>query len=275
MSIDLPVRHQAVGPHRRTAGDRVRQIVQGVGEIILTLGLVVLLFVFYEVYVTNWFSAIKQEEATAALQEWWANPRGAVDRALEEGEGIGRLYVPAFGPDFSYTVLQGTTQDTLAVGPGHYEDTAMPGEPGNFSVAGHRVGKGAPFLDLDQLESCDAMVVETRTEWFVYRMLPMADEAATWARGKGAEDRCQGVAPLPAPYPVAPGQEIVSPAQSEVIAPVPGAPDAALPSEQQQRLITLTTCHPKFSAKQRLIIHGVLVAEYPKGDERPAELMRG
>ncbi|MGH3980477.1 MAG: sortase [Pseudonocardiaceae bacterium] len=134
---------------------------------------------------------MKQREATAALQDQWANPRGVVDRPLE-GDGIGRLYIPAFGPDYDATVLQGTTQDTLAVGPGHYVDTAMPGERGNFSLAGHRVGKGAPFLDLDQLESCDALVFETRTEWLVYRVLSMADEAATWASGKGAEDRCQG-----------------------------------------------------------------------------------
>lgn len=62
-----------------------------------------------------------------------------------EGDGIAMLYVPALGPDFSFTVLEGTGQDTLATGPGHYIDTAMPGQPGNFGLAGHRVGKGAPF----------------------------------------------------------------------------------------------------------------------------------
>ena len=39
----------------------------------------------------------------------------------------------------------------LVEGPGHYVDSAMPGEQGNFALAGHRVGKGSPFLDLDQL----------------------------------------------------------------------------------------------------------------------------
>ncbi|MGH3980478.1 MAG: hypothetical protein ACRDRZ_16005 [Pseudonocardiaceae bacterium] len=56
MSLDSPVRDRTAIPRRRNAGDRARRIVQGVGEIVVTLGLVVLLFVFYQVYVTDWFS---------------------------------------------------------------------------------------------------------------------------------------------------------------------------------------------------------------------------
>ncbi|MCA1672476.1 MAG: class E sortase, partial [Actinobacteria bacterium] len=205
----------------------------------------------------------------------WENPRTARDRPLE-GDGIARLFVPGFGSDYSFTVLEGTSAEILAAGPGHYTDTALPGQPGNFAVAGHRVGKGAPFNDLDLLESCDALVVETRTEWFVYRVLPLQGEAPGWAEGEGAQERCRGVAPLPPPYPEVPGKEIVPPSDGSVIAPVPGQPrDAALPPDAEARLITLTTCHPKFSARERLIVHGVLVAQYPKGGERPAELMEG
>lgn len=184
--------------------------------------------------------------------------------------------MPVFGPDFVWTVLPGTDQDTLAVGPGHYPDTAMPGEPGNFSVGGHRVGKGSPFNDLDLLQSCDALVVETVDTWFLYRVLPMHDEIAGWAQGKGSDPRCGDVAPLPGAYTEVVGQQIVLPSQREVIAPVPGRPGLALPPEQQRALITLTTCHPKFSARQRLIIHGVLVAQYPKiAGVPPAELRTG
>ncbi len=265
-----PARHRRPDPPRRTAGDRARNVVRGFGEVLLTLGLVVLMFMFYEVYVTNWFSAMKQREATAALEDKWNNPRGTIDRPIE-GEGIAKLHVPAFGPDFDFTVLQGVGQDVLAVGPGHYVDTAMPGEPGNFAVAGHRVGDGAPFNDLDLLQSCDALVIETRDSWFVYKMLPLPDEVAGWAAGKGVTPQCRGVAPLPEPYEV-PGRQIVMPWQDEVIAPVPGAPDAQLPPEQQASLITLTTCHPRFSAEKRLIIHGVLTAQYPKDGPRPPVL---
>lgn len=263
-----PARHRRPDPPHRTAGDRVRSVVRGIGEVLLTLGLVVLLFVAYELYITNWISAMKQREATAALEDEWNNPRGSIDRPIE-GDGIAKLHVPSLGPDFDFTVLQGVGQDTLAGGPGHYVDTAMPGEPGNFSLAGHRVGDGAPFNDLDLLQSCDALVVETRDTWFVYRVLPMRDEVAGWQAGKGATPQCRGVAPLPEPYPEVPGQEIVMPWQDEVIAPVPGAPGMQPPPEQQAELITLTTCHPQFSARQRLIIHGVMTAQYPKDGPRP------
>ena len=257
----------------------------GLGEVLITLGLVVLLFVFYEVYVTDWLSAGKQANATADLDQRWsddelnaANPRTAKVRP-GEGEGFAKLYIPAFGSDFVFTVLEGTTDPILEIGPGHYKETALPGEPGNFSVAGHRVGKGAPFNDLDRLRSCDAIVIETQTDWFVYRVLPMRNEVAGWDQGRGAAPQCAEVKPLGEPYGDTRGQQIVSPAQSEVVAPIPNHPEIVTPPEQRAALITLTTCHPRFSAKQRLIVHGVLTKQYPKDpvspDARPSELQGG
>ncbi|MGH4027004.1 MAG: class E sortase [Pseudonocardiaceae bacterium] len=253
----------------------MRTAIRGVGELLITLGLVVLLFVFYAVYVTDWLSALKQRDANAALDDQWRNPRGLVDRPLE-GEGFARMYVPSFGPDFVFTVLEGTGENTLAVGPGHYVGTAMPGQPGNFAVAGHRVGKGSPFNDLDLLGSCDAIIVETIDQWFVYRVLPLPGEGENWAAAKASAPHCAGVAPLPGPYSEVVGKEIVLPSQKEVIAPVPGQPELA-PPPGQAGLITLTTCHPQFSARERLIVHGVLVAHYPKvpGHRRPGELTAG
>ena len=242
---------------------------------LITLGMVVLLFVFYLLYISDWISAARQREATAQLDKQWRNPRGILDRPVQ-GEGIAKLSVPVFGPDFVWTVLQGTDQNTLAIGPGHYPDTAMPGEPGNFSVGGHRVGKGSPFNDLGLLRSCDALVVETVDTWFVYRVLPTRDETTGWAQIKGDDPRCREVAPLPGAYSELVGQEIVFPSQRGEIAPVPDRPGLALPLEQQRAMITLTTCHPKFSARQRLIIHGILVAQYPKtAGTPPTELRTG
>ncbi len=254
----------------RRRGDAMRTTIRGVGELILTAGLVVLLFVFYEAYVTDWFSAEKQREATAQLDDAWSNPRGPVDRPIE-GAGMAKMYVPSFGSDFAFTVLEGTEPETLAVGPGHYEGTALPGQPGNFAVAGHRVGKGAPFNSLDLLSSCDAIVVETVDRWFVYRVLPMRGEAAGWAAGKATQPQCRGVGPLTERYADVVGKAIVLPSQTGVIAPVPGQPGVA--AKRDIELITLTTCHPQFSNRQRLIVHGILVAQYPKvAGERPAEL---
>lgn len=261
-------------PPRRPSGGGARTAIRGVGELLITLGLVVLLFVFYEVYVTDWISAWRQREATARLNEQWHNPRGIGDHPVE-GDGIAKMYIPSFGSDFVFTVLEGTGATVLAAGPGHYVDTALPGQPGNFAVAGHRVGKGSPFNDLDLLSSCDAIVVETVDEWFVYRVLPLQGEADRWATEKRTLPHCAGVGPLSGNYADVVGKEIVLPSQREVIAPVPGRPDVAASADGPE-LITLTTCHPQFSARERLIVHGALVAEYPKASgQRPAELIAG
>lgn len=245
----------------------VRKLVRGFGELLLTLGLVVLLFVFYELVVTNWLSAIKQQQATAELNRQWQGPPEPLEVA--PGEPFAKIFIPAFGPDYSYTVLQGTSQENLEVGPGHYIGTAMPGQPGNFALAGHRVGTGSPFLNLGELESCDALIIETARAWYVYKVLPLQGEAAGWGSGKGATPHCDGVRPLPPPYQDVPGRLIVDPSAREVLAPVPGKPQAQVPAAEQFALITLTTCHPKFSAQQRMIIHGVLTGQYPKTGPPP------
>lgn len=263
-----PVRGE---PPRRGRTEPVRTAIRGVGELLLTAGLVVLLFVFYEAYVTDLFSAKRQQQATAKLDDTWQNGRGPVDRLIK-GVGIAKMYVPAFGRDFVFTVLEGTDEGTLAAGPGHYQGTASPGQLGNFAVAGHRVGKGSPFNSLDLLSSCEQIVIETADRWYVYRVLPLQGEAATWAAEKKAQPRCRGVEPLDSPYGNVMGKAIVLPSQVEVIASVPGQPGKKPP----KALITLTTCHPQFSASQRLIIHGILVRSLPKRDgERPIELTPG
>lgn len=275
--------------HAKGPADRARTAIGVAGELLITMGVVVLLFVAYEVYVTDWMSAGKQREATTALDELWSEPP-PVDPGNQrsekfrpgDGEGFAKLYIPAFGSDFVFTILEGTSDRVLEVGPGHYKETAFPGEPGNFSVAGHRVGKGAPFNDLDLLRSCDALVVETQQDWVVYRVLPTREDVAGWAQNRGSDPRCAGVNPLGGLYSGVVGKHIVLPSQSGVIAPVPTRPQQRLesiPPEQRAALITLTTCHPKFSAKQRLIVHGVFVKQYPKDPAnpgaRPPELTEG
>ena len=274
---------RASGHRRRKPSgiDRARTVLRGVGELLITMGMIVLLFVAYEVYVTDWLSAGKQRDATTALDGRWSAELPAdqeTGNARTEkfrpglGEGFAKLYIPAFGSDFVFTILEGTTDRILEIGPGHYPESAYPGEPGNFSVAGHRVGKGAPFNDLGLLRSCDAMVVETRESWVVYRVLPLADEVAGWEQGRGATSRCTDVNPIGGPYQAVVGRQIVKPSQSEVILPVPGRRDLsfdAVPPEQRAALITLTTCHPQFSAKERMILHGVFVKQYPKDPANP------
>ncbi|ONI82711.1 class E sortase [Saccharothrix sp. ALI-22-I] len=255
-----------------------RKTVRTVGELLITAGLIILLFVVYEVYVTDLISAGKQGDATQALDDQWnsntveTDPQRQVQYDLLDGQAFAKMYIPVFGPDYKFSIVEGTTDKDLEIGPGHYKGTALPGDPGNFSVAGHRVGKGAPFNDLDLLSSCDAIVVETQTQWFVYRVLPMSGEAAGWAE-KQANPKCAKVTPLGAPYDKTVGQEIVLPTQGEVISEVPYF-TGEVAEAQRAALMTLTTCHPRFSDRQRLIVHAVLTMSYPKADGFVPEEMK-
>lgn len=223
--------------------DRVRLLLRGLGQLMITAGVVVLLFVVYEVYITNYFAERAQAQVKSALtQEWKHAARdpllalpGQSGPRLPDGKGIAYLYIPRLGRDYGYAIVQGTTDADLEKGPGHYLGTALPGRPGNFAVAGHRVGKGEPFLNLDKLRAGDAVIVQTESKWFVYRVLGANGDIA-------------------APVAGVPGREVVDPGDGDVLAPVPDHPG----QQPVKAYLTLTTCHPKFTATHRLIIHATL-----------------
>jgi len=265
-------RHQATRqpPRPRTAaraartasggrGALVRTGIRGLGQTLVTFGLIVLLFVVYELFVTDVLTNERQEDLTQELRENWEDdptlgpdlPGGGLSQ-IPPGDGFAFIRIPALGADYVKVVVEGTNADALQQGPGHYVNSAMPGELGNFALAGHRVGKGSPFLDLDRLLPGDAIVIETADTWFTYRVLgdPVTGDF-------GADP--SGI----------PGQQIVSPADVEVVYPIPGVDDSTV--VPTTAYLTLTTCHPKFSAQQRLIVHAALdgpglpKAEYPDG----------
>lgn len=220
------------------------------GELLVTGGLVVLLFVVHQVYVTDWLAGNRQDELAEELQATWeAGPADA--RPGVPGDAVAVLHVPRLGEGYRRVVLEGTSEEVLAQGPGHYEGTALPGEQGNLAIAGHRVGKGSPFLELDALRPGDPVVVETADRWFVYRVLGGGDGGASPGDPGGI-----------------PGQRIVAPTAVEVISPTPGAGPA---DPATGAYLTLTTCHPRFSAEQRLIVHArldgaaLLKAQHPDG----------
>ncbi|MFD9891525.1 class E sortase [Amycolatopsis sp. NPDC059027] len=244
--------------------------VRTVGELLITAGLVVLLFMVYELYVTDLFSAEKQAAASNTLDGDWAKDR-TLHPELVDGKAFARIHIPSFGADFNFTIQEGTGDAALEVGPGHYKGTALPGEPANFAIAGHRVGKGAPFNDLDNLTSCDQIVIETQTDFYLYKVLPYEDEMANWESGKGADPKCKGVGTLRdakasngGPYGKTFGRKVVLPTQGEAVNPVPYMPADTLPPAEEAALLTLTTCHPQFSARERLIITSVLTQQVPK-----------
>ncbi|MGY1723860.1 class E sortase [Blastococcus sp. SYSU DS0533] len=249
-SWDDDVEEPAGPPRRREP--RWQAAARGLGELMVTAGLVLLLFVVYEVYVTDLLAERRQDQLSSELQEQWADaPADAGLVEVEIGDAFGVLRIPRLGEDYARVILEGTTERELSQGPGHYADTAMPGEPGNVALAGHRVGKGSPFLELDAMRPGDPIVVETVDTWFVYRVL---GDPATG----DLEADPSGI----------PGQQIVLPSDVSVIAPTPNA-DPSVGSTGSY--LTLTTCHPRFSARERLIVHarldgaGIPKSEMPDG----------
>jgi sortase A len=149
------------------------------------------------------------------------------------GEAIAVLHVPALEGFRPWVVVEGTSVGVLKSGPGHIRGTALPGEVGNVVLSGHRTTYGAPFSRLGELRAGDQVVLETRDRWLTYTVR---------------------------------GTRIVSPNAIEVTYPVPGK-RRATPTEQ---LLTLTTCHPRYSARQRMVVLAGLTAEQGKDAGPPA-----
>ena len=237
MAVAPPVARRRGSAH----ADAWRTLASGLGQTLVTLGVVLLLFVVHQLWITDLFSARDQDRLAGELRTEWSASRptraAAPPAAVAVGEPFVVLHVPRLGEDWARVALEGTSEDQLSQGPGHYAGTALPGEQGNTAFAGHRVGRGSPFLDLDAVRPGDPIVVETADGWFTYRVL---GDPAT---GDLAADP-SGI----------PGVEVVPPSQVEVLAPTPGAPEAG----PTGAYLTLTTCHPRYSARQRLVVHAVL-----------------
>jgi sortase A len=215
---------------------------RGLGELFITAGLVLLLFCVYQLVWTNVEANHAQGRVSDTLREQWRHgggaelPDGTIKLSNSDfGKGFAFLHIPRLGRKFSKPVVQGVTLPDLSRGVGHYPKTALPGAVGNFAVAGHRATNGEPFAHLDEVKVGDSLVVETKTTWFTYVV-----------------DKTQ----------------IVQPTDVWVIEPVPGKPK----TEPTRRLITLTTCNPRWASTQRLIVFGHLQAKQPTTEGRPAAL---
>jgi len=223
-----------------TAGGVVRGTIRGLGELLITVGLVVLLFAAYEVYGKTAMINDQQHQLDNQFGQGVTDPRvgpsaapspgASTTPAAIPGSAIGRLYLPKLG--LHWVVVEGVTLKDIRYAPGHYPGTALPGKTGNFSVAGHRVI--GIFWDLDRIRPGDVAVVETRTDWYVYQIIQ---------------------------------NEIVTPHSIEVIAPQPDRPGVA----PDGAYLTMTTCNPRYNNYQRMAVHGKLVAHYPH-DQRPSQL---
>jgi len=116
--------------------------------------------------------------------------------------------------------------------------TALPGQVGNFAVAGHRTTYQHPFKDIAKLRRGDYIVLETKDHWFTYRIEDIPGTNIPW-------------------------KEIVAPTDVEAaVYPVPDQPDAN--KKPTLRLLTFSSCHPEYSASQRYVIHAILTESLKK-----------
>lgn len=101
----------------------------------------------------------------------------------DQGEALGRILIPAAGVD--WVIIEGVTLGDLAQGPGHMPGTAMPGQPGNSVISGHRTTHGAPFYSLDLLRPGDEITIETLIGTHVYEVVEVRIVAPSdvWVTG--------------------------------------------------------------------------------------------
>lgn len=251
-----PAARGAVRAAQGRGSSLLRDAVGVLGELLITAGVLVGLFLVWQFWWTDVTAAGQHGGTVTALEERWSPgadpgapaPSGAgtiappqsgepptVPRAPENTPWA-VLHVPAFDQSV-IPVGEGVSLEGVlnVIGAGRYPESAMPGEVGNFALAGHRTTYGRPFHDIARLRPGDPIVLETADAYFVYTVT---------------------------------SHEIITPDQVDVIAPVPGSPGR----EPDRRLLTLTACHPMFSARERYVVHAELSSWTVRADGIPAEL---
>ena len=251
----------------RNGGLLFARILGAVGRTMITAGVLILLFVAYQL----WGTSIRTAQAQSSLERDLAArleaaegdgsivsttttsttldpavtttsrlpattaPPLAPELIPADGEAAGQIVIPAIGVDWVY--VEGVSVDDLKKGPGHYPETPMPGQAGNAAIAGHRTTYGQPFHNVDELEPGDEITINTVQGHFTYEVRQTV---------------------------------IVAPSQVEVLGSdhwdFDGDPATAHNS------LTLTSCNPKYSARERIIIAAELVGEPapptpPSGDD--------
>jgi sortase A len=219
--------------------------------LLITAGVLVLLFLGWQVWWNSLVLAGQQTNAATSQSKQWlddakkvpapANIDPAAPPVLTEPadyQAFAVIYIPRLGADWKRTIRE--TVDTEKVlnsydaGVGHYKGSAMPGQIGNFAVAGHDSGWGNTFIDLSKLHIGDHIYVQTKDGWYTYTFRNF---------------------------------EYVQPTAVGVIAPVPQKTDATA----TDRFMTVTTCNPPFHAGERLIAYTVFQGYQPSTDV-PSEI---
>ncbi|MFI1164924.1 class E sortase [Streptomyces sp. NPDC020801] len=216
------------------------------GELLITAGLVLGLFVVYSLWWTNVIADRKADQQGHRVRDEWAHSVPGGPGALDTKDGIGFLHVPSMR-NGEVLVKKGTSTDVLNDGvAGYYTDPVkatlpMTGKKGNFALAAHRDGHGAKFHNIDKVRKGDPIVFETRDKWYVYKVYDILDETSKF--------------------------------NVKVLSAVPKESGVTRPGHY----ITLTTCTPVYTSRYRYVVWGELV-RVEKVDGRrtlPMELRTG
>ncbi|MEU4143408.1 class E sortase [Streptomyces parvulus] len=253
MAATTDTEHEDSGQRERDAargGGRgsariVARAVSVFGELLITAGLVLGLFVVYSLWWTNVVADRAADKQADKVRDDWAQDRVGPDGpgALDTRAGIGFLHVPAMGRG-DILVEKGTSMKILNDGvAGYYTDpvkATLPasGKEGNFSLAAHRDGHGAKFHRIDKIDEGDPIVFETKDTWYVYKTYAVLRETSKF--------------------------------NVDVLDAVPAESGKKKPGHY----ITLTTCTPVYTSKYRYVVWGELVRTEKVDGERtpPAEL---
>ncbi len=215
-----------------TSRSRGRRLTWWVGIGMVLAGTGLLGYVGWQLWGTNWLSHRKQGEVLGALeQQWVAGGTRLEPQHVPRGKASALIRIPRFGEKYVVPVLEGTSDEVLAKGFGHFDKTADPGAVGNYALAAHRVTHGEPLRRMPELRPGDEVVVETARATYTY-VLDTDPNAL--------------VIPFTGVW---------------VLDPLPKNPQAggAQPAQEDgQRLITLTTCSELFHTDNRMIAFGHL-----------------
>lgn len=241
----------ATSPGPRTARQRQsvgNRITGFLGELLITVGIVLLLFVVWQLWWTNIDANRSQQQATQGLVQNLGDvvisPEGedvdygpAPVAQIDAGETFGIMYFPTWGTNGTYHPVSNGVGDYVLdnLGIGHYPTTQAPGEIGNFAVAAHRQTHGQVFWDIDKLHEGDKIYLQTKEGYYTY----------SWFE-----------------------TEIVAPTDGEVLLPVPKQPGVSA----KDSILTMTSCHPKYTTKQRIVAYSKLTDWQPLDAGPPSEI---
>jgi len=184
--------------------------------------------IMYAGYQTVWSNQVSQKnvaQAKAEVELKWVEAPAAEP---EIHQGFALAYIPRLqNKVWELPVTKGVEPEDLISGFGYYPENALPGEKGNFGLAGHRSTYGEPLANIDQLQQDDEVIIQTAENWYVYKLIL---------------------------------DEIVEPDATWVLDPNPGG---IVNKTGVEEMITLTTCHPRWGSTERWIWWGVLTEVRP------------